>query len=109
MNMFISRFIMMFLSFPVYTSEKPILMPPLDWIGSTLIFCNWTTVACFPDTTYRCRCTRASDNDVIFNNTTDETEFMFYELDPNTTYRVEIFLDGTKSSTPSSMKLTTFG
>ena len=84
-------------------------MTTLYWIGSTLIYCNWTRVelACFAGTTYRCICTRASDNEVIIDNTTDETEFMFYELEPNTKYSVEIFLKGTNNS--SSMKLTTFG
>ena len=93
------------------TSENPILVTTPCWIGSTLIYCNWTRVVqvCFPGTTYRCRCTRVSDNEVIIDNTTDETEFMFSELDPNTNYSVEIFLDGTKSSTPSRMYLTTFG
>ena len=89
------------------TSENPILVTTPCWIGSILIYCNWTLVeqTCFPGTTYRCRCTRVSDNEVVINTTTDGTEFMFSELEPNTNYRVEIFLNGTTLS----MKLTTFG
>ena len=34
---------------------------------------------------------------------------MFSGLDPNTKYRVEIFINGTNSSTSSPMKLRTFG
>ena len=91
------------------TSENPILVTTPCWIGSTLIFCNWTRVeqVCFPGTTYRCRCTRVSDNVVVIDITTNENKFMFSGLDPNTTYRVEIFLNGTNSSNSSTM--TTFG
>ena len=109
MNMFISRFTMC--SYFSCTLEKPINTS--DWIGSKSIFCNWTRVeqVCFQGTTYRCKCTRVSDNEVIIvtDNTTNETEFMFTGLEPNTTYRVEIFLNGTNSSTSSKMYWTTFG
>ena len=89
------------------TSEKPIPLTTLCWIGSKLIYCNWTRAACFPGTTYRCRCTRVSDNVVVIDITTNENKFMFSGLEPNTTYRVEIFLNGTNSSNSSTM--TTFG
>ena len=99
-----------FLIFPC-TSENPILVTTPCWIGSTLIFCNWTRVeqVCFQGTTYRCRCTRASDNEVIIDTTTNGTEFMFSGLEPNTNYSVEIFLDGTNSQISSPTKLRTFG
>ena len=102
---------MMFVFFPVHTSEKLILMTPSDLKGSTLVFCNWTTVVqgCFPGTTYRCKCTRVSNNDVIIDNITNKTEFMFSGLDPNTAYSVEIFPNGTNSSNSSRMYLITFG